>query len=70
MKLVLILVLLLQAPGEPAQTARVVYTNQFDTYAACHLSGEVELSRGRVDLPAGVEIVHADILCEELDVPM
>lgn len=65
-KFVLILLLSLQAPGEDAVTARVVFTDPYDTRAACALSGEVELAKSG-DIAPGMKIVHADILCEPLE---
>lgn len=65
-KFVLILLFSLQAPGEEAQTARKVFTNAYDTRAACALSGEVELTKSG-DIAPGMRIVQADILCEELE---
>jgi hypothetical protein len=65
-KFVLIILFTLQAPGEDPVTARVIYTDPYETRAACYLSGEVEIEKSG-DIAPGMTVERADILCEPLE---
>ena len=67
-KFVLILLFTMQSPGEAPVESRRIFTDPFETHAACDLTGEVELSKYGATID-GVPLIEAEADCVELEWP-